>query len=153
MAKLFLPRTGTTAISTAIFKPFIFPKFPKFPKPRVIAFPSPGRGFPPAPPKRVTPPLTFQKPIRLGLPKRFVPPIKIPVPVVVPAQPAFVPPATSPGGIMTKPLQKTSGVIQSSGSGIGRLKSTFSFAFTPEGKLNIPLLALGIAAAGLLIRK
>ena len=154
MASIFIPRTGTTAISTAIFSglkgfsPFRFPP---------ISLPAPGRGFPPSPPIKISSPnprigkMTFKKPVVLGrssaVLKPFVPGTGIK------AEPITITNTGVGVGIPTVPLQKTSGVIQSGGSGVGRLKSTLSFAFTPEGKLNIPLLALLLAAAGLILKK
>lgn len=84
--------------------------------------------------------------IPLGLPTFVTPKLTLPKPT--PTNP-LIPAAKIPN----KPIRATTNVIQPTGSGVGRLKTTFAFAFTPEGKLNIPLLALGIAAASLLLRK
>ena len=164
MSKIFVPRTGLTPQATAIFKGLNFPVFRGTPvplgRPQVIknptfsvAIPPPGRGFPAAPPKIVSPPrgagsLTFKPPASLGRPS------KKRVTSFVEKQPLISTPGV--GNIASKPIQKTSGVIQSGGSGVGRLKSslksTFAVALTPQGKLNIPLLALGLTAVGLLLR-
>ena len=152
MASIFIPRTGTTAISTAIFgglKGFSAFKFPAVQPsrgligigrlPPVISLPAQRRS-PLAPPIKISPSKPRIAKMIFTLPKAGVK-----------AEPTVS--TSGVTGIPTVPLQTTSGVIQSSGSGVGRLKSTLSFAFTPEGKLNIPLLALLLAVAGFILKK
>ena len=142
MAKIFIPRKGSTTAAAAVFKRLKAGVFRTGKIKVPIGLPSRLGGFQ----------TLKSEPIKLGLPQGVIKPFRPGsgfVPPSIKTQPKLI---SAPAKIKGKPIQKTSGVLQSGGTGEGRLKNSVSL-FTSEGKLNIPLIALGIAAAGLLLRK